>query len=623
MRDMHGIRTFTARTALDMNLLSPVLLGVLLAALAPGASGVQAAAAVTRQAETPSPEARVDALFAPWNKPGVPGAVIEVIRDSKVVLRKAYGMADIERGVPMTPGAILNTGSVTKQFTAFAIHLLEQEGKLALGADVRTYLPELADFGATITLRHLLQHTSGLRDPTNLMALQGWRVDDIATTDDILAIITRQRTLNFSPGNEYLYSNGGYDLLAQVVRRVSGKPLPVFVHERIFTPLGMKHSSFREHYASLVPGRALSYQAAPGGYRNATENRSNAGPAGLLSTVDDLALWQRNFEDAKLGGKELIARMHETTPLNDGKPNNYASGLFIESYRGRRLVEHSGSIAGYRSVLARYPDQGLSVILLANGSDISTVALGRKVADIYLGDTALAPVTQVSAAIPAGATPAARAEMTVDPIRFDALAGYYALSPTDGIHVTRSEGTLMGRLSGQHPFRMYPSSERDYFLKVADARISFDPLGPDGVVSRLVLHQDGRQTPGTRETIPLPPRPADYTGEFYSDELHLLYTVTLENGGLQLTYPRGTMPLDYAGEGKFMTYAPVSEVRYQCTPEGGCTGFTVTNTRVRNLQFTRVAIVGPGARPTKATGVFLAPAATTQARTSDAAQPDA
>src|SRR4051812_9365531 len=179
---------------------------------APATRAIPAAAHAT--------EAQVDALFAKWNKPDVPGAVIEVIRDGRVVLCKSYGMADIERGVRMSPDTVLNVGSVTKQFTAMAIHLLAQDGKLALGDDVHKYLPELPSFGKTITLRHLLQHTNGLRDPINLMVLAGWRLDDVVTEEDTFAMIGRQRALNFAPGDEYLYSNAGYDLLAQIVKRV-------------------------------------------------------------------------------------------------------------------------------------------------------------------------------------------------------------------------------------------------------------------------------------------------------------------------------------------------------------------------------------------------------------------
>ncbi len=550
---------------------------------------------------TSTAEAKVDALFAKWDKPGTPGAVIEVIKDGKVVLRKSYGMADLERGVRMSPDSVLNVGSVSKQFTAFAIHLLAQEGKLALGDDVHKYLPELPDLGKPITLRHLLQHTSGLRDPINLMLLGGWRLDDVVTEEDALALIGRQRALNFAPGDEYLYSNAGYNLLAQIVRRVSGVPLAQFAEERIFTPLGMKHSVFRQDYRTVVPGRALSYSVSPeGGYQNVPENHAGAGPGGLLTTADDLALWDRNFYDCKIGGKDLIVRMHELRPLNNGKLNRYASGLFIETYRGRKLVEHSGGIGGYRSVIARYPEQGLSVLLLANTSDINPVTLGRRVADIYLdGATSELPTVPMSTALK---------ETAIDPSQFDALLGYYAFTPEEGIDVTKEDGALMGRVSGQQKFRLYPAAEREYFLKVVNAKISFNAPGADSVVAGLVLHQDGRDMPGVRAAVPLPPKAADYVGEFYSDELHVLYSVSLKDGRLTLTYPRGTVPLDYVGNDKFAApLIPTVVVSYQCMPPHGCSGFSVSNGRVRNLQFVKVNIAS-GARSSSDSSFVPTPA---------------
>lgn len=532
-----------------------------------------------------APEEQVDTLFSKWNKPGIPGAVIEVVQHGKVVLRKSYGMADLEQGVRMSPDTVLAVGSVSKQFTAFAIHLLAQEGKLGLDDDVHKYLPAFPDFGKTITLRHMLQHTSGLRDPMNLMVLGGWRLDDIVTEDDTLTVIGRQRTLNFAPGEEYLYSNAGYNVLAQIVKRVAGKSLAQFASERIFKPLGMTHTAFKQDYRTVVPGRALSYAIAPeGGYLNVPENHDGAGPGGLLTTVDDLMLWDRNFYDGKVGGKALIASMHALTPLNNGKPNRYASGLFIESYRGRKLIEHSGGIAGYRAVLARYPEQDLSVAVLANTADINAVSLGRKVADIYLGG---APSPSPDATV----TAPAPKEVVIDPAYFQALRGYYALTPQVGIDITVDDGALMLRVSGQQKVRLYPSAKREFFMKVVNASISFNAPDNDGVVAGIVLHQDGQDLPATRGAVPVPSKVEDYVGEFHSDELHVLYNVFLEDGRLMLTYPRGTVPLDYAGDGAFL--APLSSaatVTYQCTP-GGCSGFTVSNGRVRNLQFTKVAIV--------------------------------
>jgi len=230
------------------------LLAALLGAL-PLLSDAATAAATTAPAR--SLEQQVDALFARWRQPGTPGAVVEVIRDGKVLLSKGYGMADLERHAPLTPASRIAIGSNSKQFTAFCIHLLAQDGKLALDDDIHRYLPELPDYGTKITIRHLLHHTSGLRDYFELLFLTGTHGDDVITEDDALTVVERQHALNFAPGAEHLYSNTGYLLLGQIVARVSGKPLAEFARERIFAPLGMTHTQFQHGYGTLVPDRAL------------------------------------------------------------------------------------------------------------------------------------------------------------------------------------------------------------------------------------------------------------------------------------------------------------------------------------------------------------------------------
>ena len=234
--------------------------------LAPLAAWAAAPSSPTVQARAPAATAKdIDALLAKWNKPGMPGAAVAVIHNGKIVYKRGVGMADIEREVPITPTTPFHVASVSKQFTAFAIHLLAQDGKLSLDDDIRKHLPELHDFGKTITIRHLINHTSGLRDQWNLLAMAGWRLEDVITEDDIFRLIRRQRALNFEPGHEFAYSNTGYTLLALIVKRVSGQPLPAFAKERMFRPLGMVNTHFHDNYGTLVKGRALSYGRSTAG----------------------------------------------------------------------------------------------------------------------------------------------------------------------------------------------------------------------------------------------------------------------------------------------------------------------------------------------------------------------
>jgi CubicO group peptidase (beta-lactamase class C family) len=533
-------------------------------------------------------EQQVDALFAKWNKADTPGAAVEVVRDGKVLLRKGYGMADLERGVPITPSSVFNIGSTSKQFTAFSILLLAEEGKLSLDDDVRKYVPELHDFGKTITLRHLMQHTSGLRDYINVMLMVGWRIDDVATTDDALGVIFRQHDLNFEPGQEHLYSNTGYLLLAEIVKRVSGKSLAVFAKERIFDPLGMKNTRFEEKYGNLVQGRALSYVPAPGGYQYVAQSMSSYGPGGLLTTVDDLALWDRNFDQPRVGNKELIAQMQVPGVLNSGAALSYAYGLTVETYRGLKLVEHSGGLPGYRSQMTRFPEQHFTVTVLANSSALNPVALTRRIADVYL-DKELAPkaaaTTQVADAQP---------EVKLAPEKLDALLGYYALSTGFGLNFTREEGRLFGQGTAQAKFPLTAASESEFFFKEAGVRLSFDPAEEDGLVKRVVLHQGGKDLPAIRGTKPELPANAfkDLEGEYYSSELHVLYTVEQKGDKLMLSYPRGTIQLHFQGGNNFISEIPVGGVAFDCKPDAGCSGFTVTDGRVRNLKFKKVPIPG-------------------------------
>jgi CubicO group peptidase (beta-lactamase class C family) len=548
------------------------------------AAFLAAPVAASASQPAPSPERQIDALFAKWNRPDMPGAVVGVIRDGKVVLTKRYGMADIERGAPMSPSAAFFIGSMSKQFTAFAIHLLAHDGKLSLDDDVRTWLPDLPDFGKKITIRHLLHHTSGLRDYFELMFMAGLRSGDVIAEDKALALIKRQRTLNFEPGREWAYSNTGYLLLARIVQRVSGKPFPEFARERIFEPLGMKHTLFQHDYRTLVPGRALSYQPSEtGGYDYAAVNVATAGDGGVLTTLGDLALWDRNFYDGRVGGMDVVRQMQATGVLNDGKPIDYASGLLVYTYRGLRLVEHSGAIGGYGNQLWRFPDQHLSVMVFANTSDIDTFQTVRRIADMVLDG--------VPGAAPAAPAAPAKTfkEIRLDPARLDALVGFYAMSPESGITFTKENGRLMALGTGFLKIPVFAYGEREFFARATDASFSFDPPGKDGIVAGGVLHRGGQDIPARRTARPMPSAAElkRLEGDFYSDELHVLYSIAGRDGDLVLTYPGGAVTLGFNGERDYAT--GFGTIQYQCSADG-CDGFTIGTERARNVQFTRVTL---------------------------------
>lgn len=328
---------------------------------------------------------RVDGLFRRWDNRASPGCALAVVRDGAIVYKRGYGMADLDHDIPITPSSVFHAASLSKQFTAAAIVLLAQEGKLSLDDEVRRYIPELPDFGVPITIRHLIHHTSGLRDQWNLLELAGWRYSlDLISDDDVLQMMARQKDLNFPPGQKFMYCNTGYTLLAQIVKRVSGRSFRELTAARIFQPLGMKNTHFRDDHAEIVKGQAYGYVPAGETFRLSMPNFDTVGATSLLTTVEDLARWDENFDEPRVGGRKLILQMLEPGKLNSGETLDYAFGLKIGNYRGLPIVDHAGADAGYRAHLIRFPEQHFSVACLCNLSTADPGGLARKVADLYL-----------------------------------------------------------------------------------------------------------------------------------------------------------------------------------------------------------------------------------------------
>jgi CubicO group peptidase (beta-lactamase class C family) len=478
---------------------------------------------------------------------------------------------------------VFHVASVSKQFTAMAIHLLAQDGKLSLDDDVRKYLPELHDFGKTITIRHLLHHTSGLRDQWDLLLLAGWRMGDVITEQDILDLVWRQQELNFAPGEEHLYSNTGYTLLGVIVKRVSGKSLREFTDERMFKPLGMAHTHFHEQYGSLVKGRAYSYIPLPGAgqdaYRSVALSYSNVGATSLFTTVEDMARWDENFYSGQVGGKALLASMQVKGVLNSGSEIAYASGLMIGDYRGAKVVEHSGGDAGFRAQLTRFPDQHFSAIVLCNAGEANTSLLARQLADIYLADQ-LAP---------ASAPDSQPTEATIDPKVLDAYVGEYELMPDFILTVSRRGDQLVMQATSQPEFAVVPASDRSFFPREFAALLVFDPPRADGKSPAVTLRQGGQELRGQRFERAHPDRTRlqAYAGAYFSRELNTVYFVSVRDGTLFVRHPRGELELQPLKADEFAA-PPVGVVTFRCATATRCERFGVTTDRVRDVRFDRV-----------------------------------
>lgn len=369
-----------------------------LAAAATALALAAAPHAVLRAQATPPPQAAVDRIFARWTS-ATPGCAVGVAVGGKTVLARAYGMADLEHDVPNTVDTIFEAGSVAKQFTAAAVLLLVKDGKLSLDDPAQRYVPELPDYGAPLTIRHLLNHTSGLRDWGSLAGIAGApRSTREYTHAHVLDIVSRQKSLNFPTGTQWSYTNTGFNLAAIIVSRVSGMSFAEFSRARIFAPLGMTRTSWRDDHTRVVKGRASAYASASDGYHLDMPFENVHGNGGLLTTVGDLLKWNENFVSPIVGDRVLLTTQSTAGQFNDGRPLDYALGLFVGNYRGAHNIFHSGSTAGYRAHLNRFPATNTSVAVLCNVATGDATRSANLVSDLFL--TGLTPVTPTTPTTP-------------------------------------------------------------------------------------------------------------------------------------------------------------------------------------------------------------------------------
>jgi CubicO group peptidase (beta-lactamase class C family) len=507
--------------------------------------------------------AGLDALFSEF-KPTTAGCAVGVKAKDQAPVFRGYGSADLEHAVPITPDTIFEAGSVSKQFAAAAILLLVEDGKIALDDDIRKYLPEMPEYGRPITVDMLLSHTSGLRDWGSVVELAGWpRTSRVYTPVEVLQIASRQKALNYAPGEAYSYTNTGYNLAAWIVLRVSGYTLADFTKLRIFQPLGMTHTSWRDRYRRIVPDRAIAYTPSDGELAQDMPFENTYGHGGLLTTVGDLLMWNDALTEGRLG-KTVSARLQEQATLTGGRKIAYARGLVVQSWKGQAEIAHSGSTAGYRAWLARFPTQGLSVALLCNGgSGVNPVRLGHRVADLYL---------------PAG--PATPSPMAQPADELEKLPGLYVDERAGAVlRVAAENGALVARGSG--PFA--PAGKGRY--RGADMDFTF---GPDGVERRTA---DG-ETVRYRRVTPATPTPAELA------ELAGAYS-SLEANGVLLAAVRGgalvVAPADRPSEPalarplyKDAFQVDDALVRVVRGGDGRVTGLKFTGARVYALEFRRI-----------------------------------
>ena len=516
----------------------------------------------------------IDKIFSAQDGKDAPGCSLVVTRAGKTIYTHGYGMADLDHDIPITASNVFHVASISKEFTAASILILEQEGKLSIDDDIHKYIPELPDFGVKITLRHLLHHSSGMRDQWSLLGLAGWRLNlDLITDQDVLDILSRQKALNFRPGEEYLYSNSGYTLLAITVKRASGKSIRQFTQERLFAPLGMTHTFFRDNHGEIVKQQAYGYVTVGKTFEFRVPQFDTAGATSLLTTADDFGKWMANFDDPRVEPK-VIAKMQDRGHFNSGAPMDYAFGLQPGIFRGLPIIGHGGADAGYRADFLRFPEDQLSIGCLCNLGSLNPRDLTKQVAEVYLSGK-MAPAPK-----PATAPASAAA------VPENALGLFYNRDLGDVRRIARRQGKVMLYSPGPRWEEIMDPSGADWSLANAAGTVTLES-------GRITEKRPGaapavyeRRAEAARTDL------AAYAGVYRSEELDTSYEVRLRDGKLSLKrrkFAEAAMTPTLDDCFLVRVDGPEAHLVFHRDAAGRVTGFDLNAGRVRHLEFKRGA----------------------------------
>jgi CubicO group peptidase (beta-lactamase class C family) len=524
---------------------------------------------------------KIDNLFKFYTTT-TPGCALAIVRKGEVIFQKGYGIANMEYAIPNTPNTVFHIASESKQYVAFCILLLEQDGKLSLDDDIRKYLSYVPEFGHTITIRHLIHHTSGLRDQWQLLANAGWQLDDVITQEHVIKLVAKQKALNFLPGDEHMYCNTGYTLLAEIVKKVSGQTIRQFADKQIFQPLGMKDTHFHDNYQELVPGRAYSYaQTLTGGYQHAVLSYSIVGATSLLTTVLDEAKWLNNYETGTVGGKALIEKMYETGVLNNGRKLNYAFALSIDKFKGWKLIGHGGADAGFRTYTCRLPENDLGIIVFSNLASTNASGLASQVAGILITTNKEEP------------KPVVNTNFT-DSNFHKRLQGSYYSERGELLELLWKNGKLLRRAPGtpggvETMFladnnNHYPVSNSVVVLMLNDKNKSADSV-MEFKWENQVTTIDFKRQPAVAQKVT-----AEFAGRYYGPETEAFYTITEKDGKLTLEHRKfSDAPLKPVAPDVFS--CPnwwMSNLHFLRDKKGRIIAFEVNAGRVQHLRYDRV-----------------------------------
>jgi len=526
---------------------------------------------------------KIDSLFVDWNTPNHPGGAIGVMKNGKIIFSKAYGLASMEYLVPNATGTIFNTGSVSKQFTAMGIVLLQQQGKLSFDDDIRKYIPELPDFGETITIRHMLHHTSGLRSLHAMLELAGWRSDDSRTNKDLNRFMIRQHDLNFKPGDRYMYCNTGFMLMVNIIENVTGESFPAWMKHSVFEPLGMIDTYVEDDYSRIVPNNATSYyESSDHTYERAVEYWGYVGSGNMHSTTGDLLRWLSNFYEPQPGWETSFRQLQTVDKLNNGEDNNYAFGVVVDEFNGHKRIQHGGAIGGFRALVATFPDDQLNIAILTNFSASSTGLKASQISELML------PKFETDHAKTQNDMPALTPiKLSVDQLK-KYEASYWSDSDNYGRKIYLRDDTLRYVRSEINESPIIPIAKDEFkMLKVSsDVTIKFDVDGKvksfqvtvdDGKPSILMAYDD--VAPSAVEFL-------SYTGSYYSPELETTYTIYVKNDSLFYHHSRlGDFAMKQLKVDILESEWPFAFIKFQRDKRKRITGIRVSNDRVIDLWF--------------------------------------
>lgn len=539
------------------------------------------------------PAARVDQLMRIHDGDDRPGGVVAIARGGELTFARAYGMANLTHGVPWKTNTVSNIGSVTKQFTAMGLLLLQADGKLSIDDDIREHIPELPDFGTPVTLRHFLNHTSGYREVYNLLPMTGYNGEDTFAREKAIQIVRRQPELQGPPNTEWNYNNTGFILLSLVVERTTGQSFAEYMRQNVFEPLGMSDTRVKMVQGQVIPGSAQGYAATkPGRFRATRDLAASAGAGGIYTTADDLLRWLLNTRDATLGGREAITEIATTAVLESGDSTGYGLGLAVSKLGGRTIYAHTGGDVAHRAYLSYFPEFDGGVIVMSNRASFD-LGLGARIARLFFASELEEDDEAVAAENESAEAESAEAEGIMPPSRMEAIAGRWVID-VQGLsldaEITAEEGRLYFQATGQPRAEARATSDSTVAIAAAQAEFTFR-FDADGTTDAAVLRQGGGEMPMRRSAAAALSEDElrAYAGRYFSEELEIFYEITLEEGDLVLHH----LDLEPAtlshreGEEFSSSQTFLATIVFERAGNGRVRGFTVSNGRTKGVRFRR------------------------------------